>query len=206
MSIIGYARVSTEDQDCAIQRAMLHEAGCEKIFEEQKSGKTAKDRPELQRCLEYVREGDVLVITKIDRAARSAIDLLKMVELLEEKGVAFRCLQLNVDTTSPLGKFFMTVMGAYAELELANIKERQREGIEHARRAGVYSRPRKKKASAEEILRLKGDGLGMTEIARKLKVDRKTVHRNSPPGTWGPLPESLRRAQENPHAGPQLHP
>ena len=137
MAIIGYARVSTVDQNEARQIEALKEQNCEKIFCDKLSGKD-KNRPELKRMLDYVREGDTLIVTEFSRLARSTRDLLDIVDELMAKKVEFVSLKENIDTSTPTGKFMLTVFSALSELERATILERQKEGIEIAKRNGKY--------------------------------------------------------------------
>lgn len=137
MSKIGYARCSTADQNPARQEQILKEAGCEKIFLDMLSGKD-RNRPELKKMLDYVREDDVLYVESISRLARSTRDLLTIVDELTEKGVHFVSQKESIDTTTPQGKFMLTVFAAMAELEREQIKQRQAEGIAIAKAQGKY--------------------------------------------------------------------
>jgi len=125
---VGYARVSTVDQDTATQVQFLEDAGCTEIFHEQISGATT-DRPQLQAALDYMREGDTFIVRSIDRLARSVIDLLEIVETLKEAGIHFKVLTLPIDLTGALGKVFLVILGVFAEFERAMINERQAIGI-----------------------------------------------------------------------------
>ena len=175
--IIGYARVSSEGQSLDIQTEALTQAGAEKIFCEKKSGTSAANRQALADAIEFCREGDVLLCTRLDRFARSQADLHGLVEKLAAKGVGFRCVsQPAMDTTNAMGKLLLGVLGAVAEFETALRKERQREGIDKAKAAGVYG-GRKKNIDDAEIRRLKAEGKGPSEIARQLGVHRASVHR-----------------------------
>ncbi len=182
-TIIGYARVSTVDQDLEVQLEALASAGAGRVFSEKRSGSSTRDRTELQRCLEWVREGDVLVVTRLDRLARSVKDLHDILEMLAAKGVGFRCLQQPVDTTSSIGKLTLSILGAFAEFENDIRRERQREGIKRARAAGVYVRqPTVTKA---QILALReAHGWGAARIGKELGVHKRTIYRNCPEG-WG---------------------
>lgn len=137
MSKIGYARCSAEDQNPARQEELLKEAGCEKIFLDMLSGKD-RNRPELAKMLDYVREGDVLYVESISRLARSTRDLLTIVDELTEKGVQFVSQKESIDTQTPQGKFMLTVFAAMAELEIDQIRQRQAEGIAIAKAQGKY--------------------------------------------------------------------
>ena len=134
---IGYVRVSTEEQKTARQEIMLRELGVDELFIEKASGKNA-DRPELCRMMEYVRRGDTVIVESISRFARNTRDLLDLVERLTEKQVEFVSRKEAIDTTTPTGKFMLTVFAAVAELEREYILQRQREGIASAKRNGVY--------------------------------------------------------------------
>ena len=141
MSKVGYIRVSAIDQNTERQEVALKELKVDKIFTEKLSGKNT-NRPELHRMLDYVREGDTLYIESISRLARSTKDLLSLVQVLQEKGVDLVSLKENIDTTTPQGRFILTIFGALSELERENILQRQREGIEIAKKNGkVLGRP-----------------------------------------------------------------
>ena len=135
---VGYIRVSTEEQNTERQEALMRELGAEKVFLEKVTGKTRKDRTQLEAMLQYVREGDVVVAESISRIARNTKDLLDIVERLEYKGVDFLSKKEAIDTKTPSGKFMLTVFGAIAQLEREYILDRQREGIEIARQKGKY--------------------------------------------------------------------
>ena len=145
MATIAYIRVSTEEQNTGRQHALLQDKGLniDKVFEEKVSGKNTKDRPQLKALLEYVRSGDVVIVESISRLARSTKDFITIIETLQEKEVAFVSLKESVDTTTPQGKFMLTVFGALAELERETIRQRQQEGIELALADGkAYGRPK----------------------------------------------------------------
>ena len=177
---IGYARVSTTDQNLESQIAMLEEAGCEEIFEEKASG-ARKDRPELDRLLDKVRKGDTLVVCKLDRLARSTRHLLDIVETLREKKAAFRSLgEPWADTTSHAGKMIMTVFAGIAEFERDLIRERTGTGRKRAKERGVkFGRPTKLSREQQELaLRLLNEGqTPVREIAKTFRVDRSTIYR-----------------------------
>ncbi|MCL1810474.1 MAG: recombinase family protein [Clostridiales bacterium] len=134
---IGYVRVSTLDQKTERQETLLEDFGVDKIFIDKASGKTA-ERPELKKMMEYVREGDTVIVESISRFARSARDFLELMERLTEKDVKFISKKEAIDTQVPAGRFMLTVFAAVAELEREYLRDRQREGIEIARRAGKY--------------------------------------------------------------------
>ncbi len=178
---IGYARVSTTGQDYETQLAKLQVEGCEKIFSEKQSGKSADNRLELQRAIEFVREGDVLVVTKLDRLARSMGDLWIIVRELEAKGVAFKVLdQAGMDTSNATGKLLFNILGSIAEFERDLINARTAEGRTAAMAKGVKF-GRKEKLTAEQIESLKADFkagvLSKEAIAKKYGVARNSVYR-----------------------------
>lgn len=174
--LVGYARVSTLDQSLEVQIAALTAAGCEKVFAEKVSGTTA-NRPELKACLEFVREGDVLLVTRLDRFARSSADLHNMVRALDAKGVGFRCVeQGGIDTTSIHGKLMLAVLGGVAEFETALRAERQREGIEAAKAKGRY-RGSKARIDPARVRAMLSEGMGAGEVARLLGINRASVYR-----------------------------
>lgn len=172
----GYARVSTDDQDLSVQHAALKAAGCDVIRSEKRSGTTRKGRTELETLLDFLREGDTLVVTRIDRLARSVKDLQDIVLLLREKGVALKATEQPVDTSTPAGKAFLDMLGVFAEFETSLRRERQLEGIAKAKAAGVY-KGRKPKLDPERVKALMADGKGPAEIARLLNCGRASVYR-----------------------------
>ncbi len=135
---IGYIRVSTEEQNTIRQETIMNNLGVEKLFVEKVSGKSTENRPQLKEMMNFIREGDIVVVESISRFARSTSDLLKLVEQLREKKVDFFSQKETIDTTTPQGMFMLTVFGAMAQLERETILQRQREGIEAARAAGKY--------------------------------------------------------------------
>ncbi len=178
---IGYARVSTNDQNLENQIALLTEAGCENIFEEKISG-AKKSRPELENLLSRIREGDTLVVCKLDRLARSTHHLLEIVEILREKKAAFYSLgEPWADTTTSAGKMIMTVFAGIAEFERDLIRERTSVGREAAMKKGIkFGRPRSLSPEQRElILKLREEGKSVTELARTFNVDRSTIYRLS---------------------------
>ena len=174
--IVGYARVSTTEQDLTIQLEALERAGAEKVFAEKVSGSTM-DRPEFARCLEFCREGDTLLVTRVDRFARSAQDLHNTIAMLRQKGVGFRSTeQGEFDTTNSMGKFVLAMMGAVAEFETDLRRERQREGIEQAKRRGAY-RGSKSRIDPEQVRTMLARGMKPSEVARELGCNRASVYR-----------------------------
>ncbi len=178
MTTVGYARVSSSGQSLDIQRQQLEAAGCEKVFEETRTGTTTDGRQALADAIGWVREGDVLVVTRLDRLARSMTDLQGIIAKLNAKSVGFRALQQGeIDTTSSSGRLMLNMLGAFAEFETDLRRERQREGINKAKAEGVY-KGRKRSIDQDEVRRLKEiDGIGATEIARRLGVGRASVYR-----------------------------
>lgn len=177
MAIVGYARVSSTGQSLELQREQLLQAGCEKLFEEKRSGGSQEGREQLALALDYVRQGDVLVVTRLDRLARSMIDLREIVDRLTAKGVEFKALQQGaIDTTTSSGRLMLNMLASFAEFELDLRKERQKEGIEKARAKGVY-KGRKPSVPVAEVQKLHAEGVGAAEIARRLQIGRASVYR-----------------------------
>jgi DNA invertase Pin-like site-specific DNA recombinase len=177
MASYGYARVSTLDQDLTVQRQALRAAGCSVIRAEKASGSRRDGRTELQVLLDFVQPGDTLVVTRIDRLARSLKDLQDIVHELKNRGVALRATEQPVDTGTAAGKAFLDMLGVFAEFETNLRRERQLEGIAQAKARGVY-RGRKPSVDMAEIWRLRDqDGLGATAIARRLGIGRASVYR-----------------------------
>ncbi|QDM40363.1 recombinase family protein [Altererythrobacter sp. TH136] len=175
--LIGYARVSSTGQSVEAQVDALRAAGCQKIYSEKVSGRSTKDRPELGRALDQAREGDTLVVTRLDRLARSVGDLHSIMARVQAEDVAFRCLQQGgVDTSTSTGKLTLAILGAVAEFENDIRRERQRDGIERAKERGVY-RGRKPSIDPAAVKDLKDSGLGPAAIARKLGISRASVYR-----------------------------
>jgi DNA invertase Pin-like site-specific DNA recombinase len=173
----GYARVSTTDQDLSIQNAALAAAGCGMIRAERLSGTSREGRDELKLLLDFVREGDELVVTRIDRLARSIGDLQDIVRALKAKGVALRATEQPIDTSTAAGKCFLDMLGVFAEFETNLRKERQLEGIARAKAEGKYKGGRPKALPVDEIKRLAALGKSKTEIAEDLEVSRMSVWR-----------------------------
>jgi DNA invertase Pin-like site-specific DNA recombinase len=175
MASYGYARVSTLDQDLTEQRQTLRAASV--IRAEKASGSRRDGRTELQVLLDFVQPGDTLVVTRIDRLARSLKDLQDIVHELKNRGVALRATEQPVDTGTAAGKAFLDMLGVFAEFEANLRRERQLEGIAQAKSRGVY-RGRKPSIDMAEIRRLRDqDGLGATAIARRLGIGRASVYR-----------------------------
>ena len=170
MAIIGYARVSTVGQSLDAQLIQLEKAGAEKIFQEKISG-VKKDRPELQAMLDYIREGDTVIVSKLDRIARSTKHLLDIVDCLQEKKVTFSVLNINLDTSTPTGKLMLTMLGAIATFERKMMLERQAEGIEKAKQEGKYKgRKATARAKGTEVRALVKAGMAKQKIAEELGI------------------------------------
>ena len=176
MKNFGYARVSSTDQDLAIQRAALEAAGCSKIFAETATGTRRDGRTELQILLECVRDGDTVVVTRIDRLARSCRDLQNIVHELQAKGVALKATEQPIDTSTAAGKAFFDMLGVFSEFENNLRRERQLEGIAKAKVAGVYQ-GRKPSIDVTKVKALREAGMGPVAIAKKLKMARSSVYR-----------------------------
>jgi len=177
--IIGYARVSTDDQSLDSQTDALLAVGAEKVFADKISG-SRRARPELDRMLEQLRDGDVVTVTKYDRLARSLKDLLEIVEAIRERGAGFRSLAEDIDTTTPAGRLVFHVFASIAQFERERISERTREGLASARRRGrIGGRPPAlTTAQKDEVRRMRDEEhRAITEIARLFKVSERTVRR-----------------------------
>ena len=178
--IVGYARTSTLDQTAGLeaQERDLAKAGCEKVFVEQVSSVDVKAREKPSEALDYTREGDTLVVTKLDRLARSVAHLLELLGEIEAKGASLRILDMSIDTGTPNGRLMLNILGSVAQFEREIMLERQREGIAKAKAAGKYKgRKPTAKAKAKEVLELHAEGVGATEIAKRLGIGRASVYR-----------------------------
>ncbi|HEY4075703.1 MAG TPA: recombinase family protein [Rhizomicrobium sp.] len=177
MTIVAYARVSTSGQSLDVQLDQLRAAGAEEIFQETRSGSTVEGREQLEAILRFVRKGDVFLVTRLDRLARSMIDLRQIVDALTKKGVGFRVLQQgSIDTTRSDGRLLLNVLASFAEFELDIRRERQMDGIAKAKAEGKY-RGRKVSIDPSQIAALKKEGLGATAIAKRLGIGRASVYR-----------------------------
>lgn len=174
--LYGYARVSTIDQDLAIQEAALKAAGCTVIRAEKKSGTTTSGRDELRTLIDFTRAGDTIIVTRVDRLARSIADLAGIVKELENRGVALKATEQPIDTSSAAGRAFLQMLGVFAEFETAIRKERQLEGIAQAKALGVY-KGRKPSIDVERVRTLAEEGKGASEIAKALGIGRASVYR-----------------------------
>lgn len=175
-AVYGYARASTIDQDTAIQEEALRRAGCEIVRVEKASGTSRKGRTELQTLLDFLRVGDTLLVTRIDRLARSVGDLQDIVRLLRERGASLRATEQPIDTGTAAGKAFLDMLGVFAEFETNLRRERQAEGIAKAKAEGRY-KGRPPSIDAARIVAEKAAGVGATEIARRLGIGRASVYR-----------------------------
>lgn len=176
--LVGYARTSTLEQEAGLEAQLrdLQQLGCEKVFQEQAS--SVGRRTELERALEFLREGDMLVVTKLDRLARSVIHLGQIISTLEAKGVGLRILAMGVDTNTPTGRLMVNVLASVAQFEREMMLERQREGVAKAKAAGKYKgRKPTARAKAAEIAKLRAEGRTMGEIATTLAIGKASVHR-----------------------------
>ena len=182
--LIGYARVSTDDQDSALQRDALTKAGCEKIFDEIMSGARA-DRPQLRAVLDFARKGDVIVVCKLDRLARSLTQLITTVELMEKRGVGFKSLTETIDATSAGGRLIFHIFGALAEFERAIVRERTRAGLMAAKARGRTGGRRPSLSAQDRQIAqslLSDPAIPIAEIARQLNVSKQTFYRHFPGG------------------------
>ncbi len=175
-TILGYARVSSEDQDCSVQEDALRAAGCTVIRSEKLSGTTTEGRHELDTLLSFVRTGDTLMVTRIDRLARSVADLEKIVAALKAKGAFLRATEQPIDTSTPAGLAFLQMLGVFAQFETAIRKERQMEGIAKAKVKGVY-KGRKPSVDVAAVRSLRNEGVGPSDIAKRLGIGRASVYR-----------------------------
>ena len=176
---IGYARSSTLDQEAGYQAQIkaLKTAGCEKVFAEKVSSVSGQ-RAQLEAAIDYARAGDALVVTKLDRLARSVAHLVSIVARLEAKGVALKVLEQAIDTSTSSGRLMFNMLGAIAQFERELMLERQRDGIATAKADGKYKgRKPTARAKAADVRALKGQGIGPSEIARRLDISRASIHR-----------------------------
>jgi DNA invertase Pin-like site-specific DNA recombinase len=175
---IGYARTSTIEQQAGFDAQLrdLEGAGCDKVFKEQVSSMAQRDQ--LEAVLEFIRTSDTLVVTKLDRLARSTADLLKIEEQLQTKGAALKVLDLDLDTSTATGKLLFTMVAAIGAFERDLMLERQREGIAKAKAEGKYKgRKPTARAKTAEVLAMRSQGIGATKIAKDLGIGRASVYR-----------------------------
>lgn len=197
--LVGYARVSTQDQKPALQLDALTAAGCEKVFTEKASG-AQRDRPELAAALSYMRSGDSLVVWKLDRLARSLPQLIETVATLEDQGIGFRSLTEAIDTTTAGGKLVFHIFGALAEFERSVIRERTRAGLKAARDRGRKGgRPPALSAADLAVAKalLRDSAITVDEVATRLKVSPATLYRHLPGGRGGIGAQGETSAQED---------
>jgi DNA invertase Pin-like site-specific DNA recombinase len=176
MTFFGYAHVSTFEQDLGIQQTALRTAGCQTIRSEKKSGSERGARTELQVLLDFLREGDTLVVTRIDRLARSMKDLQDIVHELKGRGIALKATEQPIDTSTAAGKAFLDMLGVFAEFETNLRRERQLEGIAAAKARGVY-KGGKARIDPDAVKKLIADGMKPAHIARQLGISRGTVYK-----------------------------
>lgn len=178
MAIVGYARVSTSDQSLDLQAAALKSANCSEIFSEKVSGTSKKKRLKLDECLKYLRKGDTLIITRVDRLARSVHDLQAIILQLKEKSVDLRATEQPIDTSTPAGKAFFDMLGVFAEFETNLRKERQLEGIEKAKKEGKYKgRKPTARAKSNHVIKMLADGASKTDVAKDLGISIASIYR-----------------------------
>lgn len=178
--IVGYARVSSFGQSLEIQQDKLNAFGCTRVFAEKRSGRQADSRPELQACLLFLRDGDTLVITKLDRMARSVLDLAKIAELLKKKGVALKVLDQAIDTSTPEGRLMFSLLGAFAQFENDIRAERQADGIQNAKRKGIAF-GRRRALTEEQCERIRTlreeESFSASQLADRFNVGVATIYR-----------------------------
>ncbi len=178
-ALVGYARTSTSDQKAGLEAQLrdLSNAGCGKIFKEKMSSVASK-RHQLEAVLEWVREGDKLVVTKLDRLARSVADLVAITEALKRKKVELQILSMNLDTSTPTGKLMVNLLGAIAEFERELMLERQREGVAKARAEGKYlGRQPTARRKSDQVRQLRAEGKSANDIVKTLGISRASVFR-----------------------------
>lgn len=180
MGSIGYARVSTVEQNADLQRAALSAAGCDRIFTDQGVSGTMASRPELDKLLDHLRSGDEVVVWKLDRLGRNTRNLLALIDDLERRGVHFRSVTEGISTTGPMGRAMLTVMSAFAQLERDQLAERTKAGMamaaEHGRKAGRRA-VTSEHAKVKRALDLKAQGLAPADIGKIIGASRATVYR-----------------------------
>jgi len=180
--LVGYARVSTRDQNPALQLDALGAAGCDRVFEETASG-AQRDRPQLIAALDYMRDGDTLVVWKLDRLARSTKQLIETVEAMQKRGIGFKCLTQDIDTTTAGGRLVFTIFSAIAEFEREIIRERTRAGLDAARargRKGGRPPALSDKDIAAARAMLSEETITVDEVAQRLNVSVSTLYRHLP--------------------------
>lgn len=176
--LVGYARTSTVEQEAGYEAQLrdLKAAGCDETFSEQTS--SIGQRPELERAMQFVRKGDTLVVTKLDRLARSMRDLISIVDRIEAKGAALCILDIKLDTSAPTGRLMLNLLGSVAQFEREMMLERQKEGIAKARAEGKFAgRKPTARAQAARVHELRKGGMGPNAIAREVGIGRSSVYR-----------------------------
>lgn len=176
--LIGYARTSTAEQAAGLDAQVrdLQTLDCKKVFAEQIS--SVAKRPQLEMALDYLREGDTLVVTKLDRLARSISDLIRIIHEIERKGAALRILAISMDTATPTGRLMLNVLGSVAQFEREMMLERQREGIAKAKAEGKYTgRKPTARAKAGQVIALLAEGVRPGEVAKRMGIGRTSVYR-----------------------------
>jgi DNA invertase Pin-like site-specific DNA recombinase len=176
MTVIGYARVSTTDQDLSIQEAALRSAGADIIRSEKRSGTTVAGRAELATVLQFLGSGDTLLVTRIDRLARSIGDLQDIVRKVKERGASLKATEQPIDTSTAAGKCFFDMLGVFGEFETNLRRERQLEGIAAAKVKGVY-KGRKPSIDTAQVKALMAQGMGPAKIAKAMGIARASVYR-----------------------------
>jgi DNA invertase Pin-like site-specific DNA recombinase len=176
MTVIGYVRVSTIDQDLSIQKATLRAAGCNVIRAEKRCGATIASRKQLRTVLEFLHKGDVLMVTRIDSLARSIGDLQDIVRMIKAKGASLKAAEQPIDTSTAAGNAFLDLLGVFAEFEANLRKERQLESIAKAKAEGRY-KGRPNSIDVSKVQELKAQGKGVTDIAREMRIARASVYR-----------------------------
>src|ERR1700716_3316401 len=176
MTVIGYARVSTTDQNLDVQESALRAAGCDLIRSEKRTGTTTAGREELRTVLDFLRSGDVLMVTRIDRLARSIGDLQDIVRAVKGKGATLKATEQPIDTSTAAGKCFLDMLGVFAEFETNLRKERQLEGSAYHKAGGAYRGP-KGSIDLGKAKAIKADGMGPSAIPKPLKIGRASVYR-----------------------------
>lgn len=177
MSMIGYARVSSRNQNLDVQLEKLEEQGCNRIYQEKESG-TTTHRSQLTACLDYVREGDTLIVTKLDRLARSTLDLCSIAKRLEDKGVVLKVIDQNIDTSGSTGRLLFNMLGAIAQFETEIRLERQMDGIRKAKEQGVaFGRVKTlTDEQADDLKRKRQEGTLIKDLMRDYKLSKRSVY------------------------------
>jgi len=178
--VVGYARVSSSGQSLDIQQDKLKAFGCTRVYAEKKSGRQADTRTELQACLQFLREGDSLVITRLDRMARSVLDLAKIAELLKKKAVILKVLDQSIDTSTSEGRLMFSLLGAFAQFENDIRAERQSDGIAKARQKGTVF-GRRRALTQEQCMRIRTlreeENFSVSQLAERFNVGQATIYR-----------------------------